>query len=79
MEARIPTRVHGIPCQIFVQTTPYRPAYLWGPPENCTPAEGGDTEWVLLDRKGYPAPWLERKLDFNDYSRIEREIQQWVP
>jgi len=78
MQASIPTRVSGIPCLIGVLSCePYRPAYLWGPPENCYPAEGGEVEWVLLDRRGYQAPWLEKKLTKNDRARIEREIHQW--
>ena len=57
------TKVAGIPCQCQVTySTPYIPANLNGHPDNWTPPEGGDFEFVLLDRRGYKAAWLERKL-----------------
>ena len=48
------TRVSGIPCQCRV--------------ERCPTDEEAEFvftqfEFRLLDRKGYLAPWLERKLD----------------
>jgi len=33
-----------------------------------------EMEWELLDRKGYPAKWLENKLTDDDIERIESEI-----
>lgn len=33
-------------------------------------------EFAVLDRKGYPAPWLERKLTDNERERIEIEISE---
>jgi len=33
-----------------------------------------ESEWSLLDRRGRPAAWLERKLDSADRARIESEI-----
>ena len=46
------TRVAGIPCQckVDMQTVPA-----------ITDAQ--NFQFELLDRKGYKAPWLERKLD----------------
>lgn len=56
----------GIPCRIRVTYwEPYRPAFISGPPEDCYPAEGGDGEWQILDRRGRPASWLEKKLSQN--------------
>lgn len=55
------TRVAGIPCICEVTTYYYDPGRTYGPPENCYPPEM-DFEFILLDRKGYRAEWLERKL-----------------
>ena len=69
--AVLPVRVAGIPAQIGVSHwEPYEPAQLSGPPEFCHPAEGGWGDWELLDRRGRPAPWLERKLTAADEERI---------
>ena len=35
-----------------------------------------EIEFTVQDRKGYPAPWLERKLTDDDTSRIEYEIMK---
>lgn len=69
------SNVCGIPC--IIQVTyyePYRQAYVSGPPEYCYPAEGGYCEWDVLDRRGRPAAWLERKLTSSERSRIDKEI-----
>jgi hypothetical protein len=36
-----------------------------------------ESEWEVLDRKGYKAAWLERKLSSKDESRIESEIAEY--
>ena len=65
------TKVAGIPCQCQVtSTTPYIPATFW------EPAEGGDFEFNILDRKGYRAKWLEAKLTSADYDRLYNEYEQ---
>lgn len=65
----------GIPCIVRVtHWESFRPAYIGGPPENCYPAEGGEGEWEILDRKGRPAPWLERKLTGQELARLEHAI-----
>ena len=46
------TRVAGIPCQCKVDMETVPDITDW---ENF--------QFELLDRKGYKAPWLERKLD----------------
>ena len=67
-------RVCGIPCIIRVLSWDYYiPAKVSGPPEYCYPAEGGDGEWEILDQRGRPAPWLEKKLHGNkkEVARLE--------
>lgn len=69
------TKVQGIPCQCEI--THYlaaQPAQLFGPPEQCCQAEDGELEFRLLDRKGYPAAWLERKMSPVEVARIEEEF-----
>jgi len=67
----------GIPCLVRVtHWDPYVPAFISGPPEDCYPAEGGCGDWQVLDRRGRPAPWLERKLalDRREERRLVREV-----
>lgn len=68
------TTVAGIPCGVVVDD--FRPgcaARLFGPPENCSPEEPAEADFILVDRKGYRALWLERRLKSADRSRIEQE------
>lgn len=74
-EAEIEHRIDGIPCIITVYNyEAYVPAYISGPPEDCYPAEGGCGDYDILDRRGYRAAWLERKVD----ARAEEDIQQAI-
>ena len=68
-------RVAGLPCLIVVTYwEPYVPAKVSGPPEYCYPAEGGCCEWEVRDRRGRPAPWLERKLTDAERERIDQLV-----
>lgn len=69
----IETTVVGIPCKVKVTyTTKYIPESYSGP------AEGGDFEFELLDKKGYRARWLEKKLTKDDVERIEKEYSAYA-
>ncbi len=75
--AEIEHRVCGIPCIIGVTDYEgYMPAYTSGLPENCYPAEGGSGEFEILDRKGYRAKWLEKKLTARDEDAIQELIYE---
>jgi len=72
------TTVAGIPCGVVV--TDYVAARPWkqhtfagAGPGDCDPPEYEDVEWRLVDGDGYPAQWLEEKLNDDDATRIERE------
>jgi len=66
------TRVCGIPCIVRVTYwEPYLPAKISGPPENCYPEEGGCGEWEILDARGRPAPWLEKKMTDADRQAVD--------
>ena len=65
-------RISGIPCIIRgTEYRRYRPEIVAGTVENSHQADGGTAAWIVLDRKGRPAPWLERKL--SDRGRYEIE------
>jgi hypothetical protein len=69
--AEIETRVAGIHCIIGVEE------YQEGSGDKWCDSDMdyyGYSEWVVCDRRGRPAPWLERKLTDSDRSRIESEI-----
>ena len=70
------TKIAGIPCQVEVISITGRhlPAKIWADPNDCYEAEYPELEWRVLDRKGYPAPWLERKLTEAAAGKIEAEL-----
>ena len=73
--AEIESSICGIPCIIGVTDYEgYVPAYTSGPPENCYPSEGGYGDYEILDRKGYRALWLERKITASVEDDIQSEI-----
>jgi len=79
--ADLTTTVSGIPCSVVI--TSYSGAKPWkqhtfsgAGPGDCDPPEEEAIEWHLVDRKGYYAPWLERKLTNSDNLRIERECSE---
>lgn len=70
------SKVCGIPC--IVQVTTYSkamPMRIWGSGMgDCDPPEPEEFEFQLLDRKGYPAKWLEAKLTPADEQRIYEDF-----
>jgi hypothetical protein len=71
------TKVCGIPCLVQITAwEKHRPGRIYGPPEHCYPDEGGYGTWELLDRRGRPAPWLEKKLTDKEINRIEDEVYE---
>ena len=69
------SRVCGIPCIVRVlDWEPFVPMYTGGHPDNWMPEEGGHGSWEMLDRRGRPAPWLERKMTQAEQDRIYSEV-----
>lgn len=69
------TRIAGIPA--IVRVTHYFAGYTCprhGHPDGWTEDEPPEIEWDVLDRRGYPAPWLERKLTPEIIEAIDREL-----
>lgn len=70
------TRISGIPCKI--QVNKYCPAFpmrITGPGfGDAEPPEPAVIEYEVLDRKGYKAPWLAKKLNDSDDFRVQQEF-----
>ena len=62
------SQIAGIPCQIEVTRV-----YKGYPQTRYQPEELPEIEFSVLDRKGYAADWLERKMTQDDIDRINRE------
>ncbi len=64
------TTISGIPCQVALLS--YYSTKGNSSADNDYDYYGyEEAEWVVLDRKGYEAPWLARKLTEYDNERIE--------
>ena len=76
--AEIETRVAGIPCIIgVVDYISVTGSYSQNAASDWDYHGYSASDWVVCDRRGRPAPWLERKLTGKDESRIESEIAQY--
>jgi len=78
------TTVSGIPCGVVIDSyTPGRPwrqhTFSGAGPGDCDPPEEAEVTWHLVDRKGYYAEWLERKLTNADVTRIYEECLHEQP
>lgn len=76
-QAEVPTRIAGIPCLIGVtyylkvSGSPYA--------DNDWDYKGyTDSDWIVLDTKGRPAPWLEKKVDEKEADRINLLIDKYM-
>lgn len=77
--AEIEARVCGIPCLIgLIDYEAYLPAYVSGPPDRCYPAEGGSGSWEILDSRGRPAPWLEKKMTAKDHDEVDEIVFNYM-
>ena len=79
MNYQFASNVCGIPCIIRVDH--YFKQRAWsGSAYNCQSDWDyygyEEVEYSVLDRKGYPAAWLERKLTPKEHFRITEEISQ---
>ena len=69
------THIAGIPCTVdYTIRGKYKPAKIFADPDDCYEAEYPEVEFIVCDRNGRPAPWLERKMNDDDRQRIEAEI-----
>lgn len=73
----IESRVAGIPCLIGVtHFESVRGSYSYNAASDMDYYGYSESEWDVLDRRGRPAAWLERKLTDDDRQRIEQEIAE---
>lgn len=71
----INTTVAGIPCiASLTDFVPGQEGITIGPIERCCPHEDPEIYFQILDRRGRPAPWLERKLTDDEGARIANEL-----
>lgn len=74
MSITISCRVQGIPAQArLLSYSPFRDGRR-GHPDSWLPDEPEYLEYEILDRRGYSAPWLERKLAPQDRADIETSL-----
>ena len=69
--------IKGIPCIISVTYCKHYSGSL-NAPSDLDYYGFTEIEFDVLDRKGYKAPWLERKLTDDEIERIEREIVSYM-
>ena len=74
---RVESRIAGIPCLIGVKT--FNVVKPWaGGIQSCPSAVDWygytELEFDILDQRGRPAPWLERKLSEKDNEQIESDV-----
>lgn len=75
----VAVRVSGIPAVARVlHYLPEVPARLEGHPDWREPAYGGEITLQICDRRGRPAPWLERKLSRVERLALEREVVDFL-
>lgn len=69
---RFSSTIQGIPCLVnVIRYTPFKPMLITGlGMGDCLPPEPEEFEYEILDRKGYKASWLEKKITPD----IEQEI-----
>lgn len=71
---RFDTNIGGIPAIIEVtHYEPGAPAVIKPDPGDSHPEEPAEIEIRVLDRNGYPAPWLQAKITSQEEDRIYQE------
>ena len=69
------THIAGIPCLVDVMTcTVVKGSRSYNAPSDWDYYGYTEVEFEVCDRRGRPAPWLERKMTRDDKDRIEQEI-----
>jgi hypothetical protein len=73
--AEVPYRLQGIPCLIgVIDFESVQGSYSRNAPSDLDYYGYTDCTWDVLDQRGRPAPWLERKLTDRDRDDIDQTI-----
>lgn len=76
--AEIESRVSGIPCLIGVtEYSGIKGSYSYNAPSDLDYYGYTEVDFDVLDRRGRPAAWLERKLDKDERADIEYLIADY--
>ena len=76
---KIETKISGIPCIVGVtRFLCVRGSFSYSAASDMDYSGYTESEFEVCDRRGRPAPWLERKLTEEDTSRIESEIAEYI-
>ena len=71
--------ISGIPCQILIDSFDSQEGSFNMRAETPEDFYGyTDAEYTVLDRKGYKAAWLDRKIDDETHNEIVDEIKNYV-
>lgn len=77
----IPFYLAGIPCQIaigyYFKQEPWKGSALSCPSRDDYYGYT-ESEWMILDRKGYRAAWLERKITASIEAEIDEAIEEYM-
>jgi hypothetical protein len=69
------SKICGIPCRVGILSWSPGRCNRVGHIDNWLPDDPPELEFEVLDHRGRPAPWLEKKMTEADTSRIEAEAE----
>lgn len=73
--AEIDVTVAGIPCMVgVINYTSVKGSYSYNAPSDWDYNGYTECDWELLDRKGYRAEWLAKKMTAKDEAAIDQAI-----
>ena len=76
--AQIETKVAGIPCLIGVLSySKVKGSFSRSASSDMDYHGYVESEWELLDRKGYKATWLERKMNDQISDNLKEQISNY--
>lgn len=71
----IENRIAGIPCKLGVTSfTHVDGSYNYNAVNDFDYYGYSEVTWDVLDRRGRPAPWLEKKLTEKEIERINMDV-----
>ncbi len=73
-QADFTTRVLGIPCGVVIDSCLVVKGQGMRAASDVDCTGFAEIDWRLLDRKGYPARWLQKKMTDGDKEKLEIEI-----